>query len=245
MTTEPREASMMPAVPAVQTRPSAGMSKIKRRVLELFESAGIAVNGPEPWDPQVHHEGFYERVWASANLGLGESYMDGWWDCAALDELICRVLKADAKKYLTSVWKAFLIPYGREVLFNLQTGEGIFKVADVHYNLGNELFRRTLDRRVVYSCAYWKGAQTLDEAQENKLELLCRKLQLRPGMRVLDVGCGWGGFAGYAAEKHGVHVTGVTISKRQVEFCRERYAGMPVEIQLKDFREVEGTFDAI
>jgi cyclopropane-fatty-acyl-phospholipid synthase len=245
MSIEPRQVPMVTAGPAREARPAAGMSRIKRRVLDLFESAGITVDGPEPWDPRVHHEGFYEQVWASANLGLGETYMDGWWDCDAVDELICRVLKAEVKKYLTDLWKAFLIPYSREVLFNLQTGEGIFKVADVHYNLGNELFRRTLDRRVTYSCAYWKDAATLDEAQENKLEMLCRKLQLRPGMRVLDVGCGWGAFAGFAAERHGVEVVGVTIAKKQVELCREALAGLPVEVRLQDFREVEGTFDAI
>jgi cyclopropane-fatty-acyl-phospholipid synthase len=220
-------------------------SRIKRRVLTLFESAGLTVGGSNPWDPQIHDERFYERVWAAANLGLGESYMDGWWDCEALDELIARLLRADVKKHLTQLWRAFLIPYSREVLFNLQTGEGVFKVADVHYNLGNELFRRTLDRRMAYSCAYWKDATTLEQAQENKWELICRKVGLQPGMKVLDIGCGWGSFAGYAAEKHGVEVTGVTISRRQVEYAREACQGLPVEIRLQDYREVQGKFDAI
>jgi len=217
----------------------------KKRVLALLDQADVEIDGDRPWDLQLHDDRFFGAVWKSGNLGLGESYMDGWWDCDALDEMISRLLKSEVKKHLTQVWRAFLVPYGREVLLNLQTGSGVFRVADVHYNLGNELFERTLDRRLTYSCAYWKDATDLDAAQENKLEMICRKVGLKPGMRVLDVGCGWGSFLGYAAEKHGVEGVGVTISERQVEFCRQRLAGLPIEVRLQDFRQVEGSFDAI
>jgi cyclopropane-fatty-acyl-phospholipid synthase len=214
-------------------------------VLELLEQAGITVGGTDPWDLQVHDERFYDQVWRTGNLGLGESYMSGGWTCEAPDELLARLLKADVKRYLTQLWRAFLFPYGREVLFNLQQGDGVFEVARVHYDLGNELFRRTLDRRMTYSCAYWKGAATLDLAQENKLDLICRKLRLEPGMRMLDIGCGWGALAGFAAERYGVEVTGVTISKRQLEHAREACKDLPVTLRLQDYREVQGTFDAI
>ena len=248
MSSEPQSAPAVVSAPDRRAITTSGMSKVKRRVLELLESADLHPNGPEPWDPQIRNEGFYDRVWASANLGLGESYMDGWWEAEALDETISRLLQADVKSYLTSVWKAFLIPYGREVLFNLQTGDGIFKVANVHYNLGNEVFRRTLDRRVTYSGVYWKDATTLDQAQDNKLDLLCRKLQLHrlpQGARLLDVGCGWGALLGFANERYGAIGTGVTIAQKQVEFCRQALAGKPIEIELRDFREVQGTYDAI
>ncbi len=120
-----------------------------------------------------------------------------------------------------------------------------FEIGERHYDLGNDLYETMLDRRMVYSCACWAGARSLDEAQEAKLDLVCRKVRLRPGMRVLDIGCGWGGFAAFAAERYGVGVVGVTVSKEQVELGLARTAGLPVELVLRDYRDVEGTFDAI
>ncbi|MDH7528362.1 MAG: cyclopropane fatty acyl phospholipid synthase, partial [Ignavibacteria bacterium] len=102
-----------------------------------------------------------------------------------------------------------------------------------------------LDKRMNYSCAYWKDATNLDEAQENKLELICKKLYLKPGMRVLDIGCGWGAFAKYAAEKYGVEVVGITVSKEQLKLAKELCDGLPVEIRLQDYREVNEKFDRI
>ncbi|MBE2318927.1 class I SAM-dependent methyltransferase [Solirubrobacter sp. CPCC 204708] len=116
-----------------------------------------------------------------------------------------------------------------------------------HYNLSNEFFSLFLDESMTYSCAIWsRGAETLEEAQRTKLELVCTKLGLKPGMRVLDVGCGWGAFAIHAAREHGVHVTGITLSEPQAELARERAAGLDVDIRVMDYRELQGqTFDAI
>jgi cyclopropane-fatty-acyl-phospholipid synthase len=120
-----------------------------------------------------------------------------------------------------------------------------------HYDVGNEFFALFLDRSMTYSCAYFKGgARTLEEAQEAKLELVCTKLGLRNGERVLDVGCGWGSFAIHAATRHGVNVLGITLAERQAELARDRVraAGVAdrVEIQIADYREVaEGPYDAI
>jgi cyclopropane-fatty-acyl-phospholipid synthase len=120
-----------------------------------------------------------------------------------------------------------------------------------HYNVGNEFFALFLDQSMTYSCAYWQGgAQTLEEAQEAKLELVCRKLGLKAGERVLDVGCGWGSFAIHAASRHGAKVVGVTLSELQAELARRRVAeagmGDAVEIRVADYREVaDGPFDAI
>jgi len=120
-----------------------------------------------------------------------------------------------------------------------------------HYNLSNEYFSLFLDESMTYSCAIWsRGAQTLEEAQFTKLELVCTKLGLQPGMRVLDVGCGWGAFAIHAAREHGVHVTGITLSEPQAQLARERAAAAgladQVDIRVMDYREITGeTFDAI
>jgi cyclopropane-fatty-acyl-phospholipid synthase len=120
-----------------------------------------------------------------------------------------------------------------------------------HYDVGNDFFALFLDRSMTYSCAYWGGgAQTLEEAQEAKLELVCKKLALREGERVLDVGCGWGSFVIHAASRHGVHAVGITLAERQAELARERVreAGVAdrVEIRVADYREVsDGPFDAI
>ena len=130
-------------------------------------------------------------------------------------------------------------------LFNLQSKARAFKVGEHHYDLGNDLYEAMLDKRLNYTCGYWKNANTLDEAQEAKLELVCQKIGLQPGMRVLEFGCGWGSFAKYAAEKYGANVLGVTVSKEQVKLGMEMCEGLPVELRLQDYRDVEGTYDAV
>jgi len=113
-------------------------------------------------------------------------------------------------------------------------------VADVHYDLPIDIFEATFDGRLTGSCGYWKSACTLDDAQDAKLDLVCRKIGLRSGETVLDIGCGWGAFMGYAAERYGADCMGVTISPEQVKYARQRYAGMRVEPLLKDYRDYDG-----
>jgi cyclopropane-fatty-acyl-phospholipid synthase len=135
--------------------------------------------------------------------------------------------------------------YLRERLANRQRKSKAGIIGEHHYDLGNDLFRAMLDRRMVYSCAYWDGAANLDEAQENKLDLICRKLGLEQGMTVLDIGCGWGSFARFAAERYGVSVVGINNSKEQVDLGRKLVADLPVEIRFQDYRDVTRTFDRI
>jgi cyclopropane-fatty-acyl-phospholipid synthase len=215
----------------------------RTRAVELLAQADVAINGGRPWDIQVHDERFYARVFAKGELGLGESYMDGWWDCERLDEFVCRALRADLRRRVRP-WSDGLRVLEAK-LVNLQKPSRAFHVGRHHYDLGNDLFSRMLDQRMIYSCGYWKDATTLDEAQEAKLDLVCRKLGLRPGMRVLDIGCGWGGTARFAAEGYGVHVVGITVSAEQVRLARERCAGLDVEIRLLDYRQLDGTFDRV
>ena len=218
--------------------------KSETLIRELLESIGIQINGKEPWDPQVHDPRFFDRVLRDVQLGFGEAYMDGWWDCQALDELVCRVLRANLDTKIRGSWKLLLFA-ARTRFLNLQSASKAFEVGEQHYDLGNDLYRAMLDKRLNYTCGYWKNAATLDEAQEAKLDLVCRKIGLKEGMHVLELGCGWGSFAKYAAEKYGAHVLGVTVSKEQVALGMEMCKGLPVELRLQDYREVEGKYDAV
>ena len=219
-------------------------SKSETIVRELLDLAGIEVNGSHPWDIQVHDARLYDRVLQHATLGLGEAYMDGWWDCEAIDQLIDRALRANLDVAIKRNWRIWLHVL-RSRLLNMQSPAMAFEVGEQHYDLGNDLYRAMLDTRLNYTCGYWRRATTLDEAQEAKLELVCAKIGLKPGMRVLELGCGWGSFAKYAAEKYGAQVLGVTVSKEQVALGMELCRGLPVELRLQDYREVEGTYDAV
>ena len=220
------------------------MKNSEKIVRGLLESAEVQVNGSRPWDMQVHDLRFYDRILQDASLGLGEAYMDGWWDCDAIDGLIDRVLRADLRKKveknLDIAWHAL-----KAKLFNRQSIKRSPQVALQHYDLGNDLYRAMLDKRLNYTCAYWKDATNLDDAQEAKLELVCQKIGVYPGMRILELGCGWGSFAKYAAEKHGASVIGVNISKEQVTLGRELTKGLDVDLRLQDYREAEGQYDAV
>ncbi len=218
--------------------------KYESIVKKLFTLAGIEVNGSNPWDIQVHDKRFYKRAVTEVELGIGESYMDGWWDAVDLDGMIYRIIRADLQNKVKRNYKIAFQLAGFW-LINMQARRRAFIIGERHYDLGNELFKRMLDKRMNYSCAYWKDAKTLDEAQENKLELICRKINLQSGMRVLDIGCGWGAFGKYASEKYNAEVVGITVSKEQVLLGKELCKGLPVEFRLQDYREVSGSYDRI
>ncbi len=216
----------------------------KHIVERLLAQTDIQINGSAPYDIQVHHPDFYQRVLQQGSLGLGESYMDGWWDCERLDILFDKILRAKLdKKIPNNLEDIVRIAIAR--LRNLQTKKRAWMVGEEHYDLGNDLFSRILDPYMQYSCAYWAKADDLDQAQEHKLDLICRKLQLKAGMKLLDIGCGWGGFAEYAAKKYQVSVTGITISKEQQKLAQARCKDLDVQILLEDYRNLNGQFDCI
>lgn len=217
--------------------------KLHERVEQLLSLADVSINGNRPWDIYVHNDDFYVRVLRFGSLGLGETYMENMWDSRHLDEFICRILKADLPSKVQT-FNDFLI-YVQALIMNLQSPKRAYEVGERHYDISNDLYRRMLDKRMIYSCGFWKHASTLDEAQEAKLDMVCRKLLLKPGMRVLDIGCGWGGMAKFAAENYGVDVVGITISKEQAALARERCAGLPIDIRLQDYRSLDETFDRI
>jgi cyclopropane-fatty-acyl-phospholipid synthase len=204
----------------------------------------VAVNGPHPWDIAVHDERFFRVAVTHGELGVGESYMDGWWDVPQLDEFIARVLRAGLNEDVRDARVALFIRALSKVL-NYQSKTRSFGNGQRHYDRGNDLFLAMLDGRMNYSCAYWEDAGSLDEAQEKKLDLICRKLYLEPGMRVLDIGCGWGAFGKFAAERYGVSVDGLTVSEQQIELGRKLCEGLPVDLQLMDYRDARGTYDRI
>lgn len=214
----------------------------QRRLGELLSSADIELDGSRPWDIRINDARFF-RIAFSGSLAVGEAYMDGWWDCDALDELVCRFRRAklDEKFKIGADGLQVL----KAKLVNLQNRSRSYGVGDKVYDITPDVFEHTLDSRRVYSCAYWKNATTLEEAQVAKLDLACRKLQLRPGMTVLDIGCGWSSFVKYAAERYQVKVVGITVSREQVAFGQKLCADLPVEIRHQDYRETTGVFDRI
>lgn len=219
-------------------------NRYKRLVEEMFGAAGIGIDGKNDWDIQVKNQSFYHRLIKDGTLGLGESYMDDWWECARIDTLFEKLAKANLQEKFNKRLKfIFYHLLAKAGYFSMKKKS--FESAESHYDIRNDVFSATLDKRMLYSCGYWKNAKNVDQAQEDKLDLVCKKVRLKPGMRVLDIGCGWGAFAKFAAENYGVSVLGITISKEQVKYAKEVCAGLPVEIRLQDYRDLNGKFDTV
>jgi len=215
---------------------SGSISGEEKLARDLLAQAGISINGNQPWDMQVHDPRLYARVIAEGTIGLGEGYMERQWDCRQLDEFFNRVVAAELwRKLPFSLGTALL--YLRAKYRNQQTKRRSLETVETFYDLPVELFEASFDKRLTGSCGYWKDAKNLDEAQEAKQELVCRKIGLASSHRVLDIGCGWGSFMGYAAEKYRARCTGMTISGMQVEYARKRYAGLPLEFRHEDYRD--------
>lgn len=213
-------------------------------IQQLLSQAGVSVNGENPWDPRIYTPHVYDRMLRDRNLGLGEAYMDGWWDCERLDQFFCRILNSDIEAKVTSDLR-YLIRLLPAIVFNLQSRARSRIIARRHYDLGNDLFFSFLDGYRQYSCAYFQETDDLDRAQQIKMEMICRKLDLKPSDKVLDIGCGWGGLAKYMAERSDCSVTGVNISKEQLGYAREFCRGLPITFLDCDYRAVTGSFDKI
>ncbi len=230
---------------AARTGPQARHA-VPSSLARWLDQADIRINGSRPWDLQLNRPRLFGRVLRHWSLGLGEAYVDGDWDCEQLDEFFTRLLRlrADERPLGLARLKLAWALLGA-AWHNPQAPDKAFEVAHRHYDLGNDLFECMLDWRMVYSCAYWASARTLEQAQEDKLEMICRKLQLAPGMSLLDIGCGWGGLARHAALHHGAQVTGITVSKEQARYAQQLCAGLPVSLRVMDYRNLSGRFDRI
>jgi cyclopropane-fatty-acyl-phospholipid synthase len=216
---------------------------LHRQYASRLARADIQIGGHRPWDMQIRKPEFFRRCLTHGTLGLGEAYVEGWWEVAQLDQFFERLGRSKLDESFVNLPRRFagIIAACR----NLQGITRARRVAEQHYDLSNELYREMLGPRMVYTCGYWAHASDLDTAQEHKLDLVCRKLGLQPGMKILDIGCGWGSFAKFAAERYGVEVVGITISAAQVELARDMCRGLPVDIRLQDYREVNEQFDRV
>ena len=219
------------------------MKKDEIFVKDILALAEIKINGTSPWDIQLKNENFYRRVLSQGSLGLGESYMDGWWDCNDIDELFFKILKADLEHKIVPLKILYMVFKAK--LLNIQNKKRSARDIGYHYNLGNVLFQNMLDKYMTYSCAYWKSANTLDQAQEAKLQLICDKIYLKSGMTLLDVGCGWGSLMKYAAQNYGTKCVGITLSQDQVNLGSKLCEGLPIQFNLKDYRRISGKYDRI
>ena len=211
---------------------------------EMLATTGIAINGNSPWDMHVRDERIFPLLLQNKSLGLGESYMEGWWECRQLDEFVCKILTSGLDKKITGGIK-LLIPLLSAILFNMQSKIRSRAVAEQHYDLDDELFMSFLDPYNQYSCAYFDETDDLNEAQVKKMELICKKINLSKDDNVLDIGCGWGGFAKYMAGHYGSRVTAINISEKQIGYAREFCKGLPIEILKCDYRDLQGSFDKI
>ncbi len=204
---------------------------------DLLSKADITLNGGNPWDIKVINEEMFDEIVKNGSLGLGESYMKGMWECDSIDEMINRVLRGKLDKKITSSEKYKLGIKKLKSTLNLQSIKRVKEDVPFHYDLGNDLFEGMLDQYMTYTCGYFKGTDDLDKAQEQKMDLICRKLNFKPGMRVLDIGCGWGSFMKYASEHYGVICDGLTLSKEQKKMGEEKCSGLPIRFILEDYRE--------
>lgn len=213
------------------------------RFERLLALADVEIGGTRAWDIHVHNHSLYTRVLKGGSLALGQSYMDGWWDCPGLDEFFFRILRAQLDTVVKP--RTWLLDSLKAGLFNRQKPSRAYQVGEHHYDLDIHLYRHMLDDRLIYSCGFWETATTLEAAQESKLNLVCRKLQLQPGMRILDIGCGWGGTAKFIAERFDVEIVGITVSDRQSAYATELCRGLPIDIRLMDYRKIDETFDRV
>jgi cyclopropane-fatty-acyl-phospholipid synthase len=217
---------------------------LRQKLENMLESADVRINSGRPGDLVVHDDRFYPAIFLRGALGLGESYMDGWWDCSELAQLFFKVLKAHLDKRVSVNW-AEILGYWKAKIANRQEKSKASGNVHRHYDLGIDLFRNMLGRWMLYSSANWEHATNLNEAGEAKLDFVCRRLDLRPGQKVLDIGCGWGGFAKYAAQKYGVEVVGITVSAEQAIVAQQICSDLPVEIRCQDYRKLNGQFDHV
>ena len=201
---------------------------------------------------EVHNPDTFARLIREGDLGFSEAYMDGWWSTPDLQAFMDLMLAEQNDKVYHGFPGMGLVRLYERMRFWLQsnTKTQARKNISYHYDLGNEFYGLWLDDSMTYSSAIFEtGQESLERAQEAKYASMVDQMGVKEGDHVLEIGCGWGGFAEYAAGKRGLKVTGLTISKEQLKFARERIekAGLSdrVELKLQDYRDERGQYDGI
>lgn len=219
------------------------MKNAKEAIAGLLAQADIQINGSRPWDVQVRNDELFSRVLQQGTLGAGEAYMDGWWDCERMDEMFYRAVRAHLERKFSDAGVAAYALRIYQSIFNLQNREKAFEVGRKHYDFGNDMFEWMLGPTMCYSCGYWREADNLDDAQTAKMDLICRKLLLEPGMAVLDIGCGWGSLCKHMVDKYGVKASGVSVSREQIDYAKKNAPG--INWIRDDYRSLDGKYDRI
>ncbi len=221
------------------------MSLFEARVKSQLEPIGIQFSGDGDLAIRVKRPRFYKRAALQGSLGFGESYADGDWECDHLDKIVAHILRNSVG--IGALPHLFL--YLRSALFNMQTVVRAKRVAMQHYDITTNVFEWMLDPYLQYTCGYWPGANTLELAQTQKMDLVIKKLGLEAGDHLLDIGCGWGGLARYASERYGIKTYGLSISHSQLEYAAQLCEGLDCEFRYGDYRHLEEIypqqFDAI
>jgi len=213
----------------------------KQIIIRIFKISNIRIGN----DIIIHDKSTYRNIITKGSLGLGESYMKKKWDSPHLDILIAKLIKAGIHKnnFLGALTKFIL--WVKSVIFNLQDRKNSPLLSETHYNTGNHLFKSFLDPNMIYSCAYFKNTNDLAQAQLKKIKIVGNKLDLQPGEKVLDIGCGWGGTARILSEMFDVEVTGVSDSSEMIKYANEYNACERVKFICADYRVIKGKFNKI
>lgn len=213
----------------------------EKLIKNTFRKAGIK----EGEDIVIHDNSAYKDFVIRGSLGFGESYMFKKWDSPHLDVVIANIIRSGIHE---SRWFGTLIHAGlwiKSTLKNLQNRHYAPLLAETHYNAGNHLFKSFLDPNMIYTCAYFKNTDDLSQAQLNKIKVVGNKLNLKPGEKVLDIGCGWGGTARILAEMFDVEVTGISDASEMVNYANKHNAGDRVKFIKTDYRNAKGRYNKI
>ena len=219
-----------------------GLSKVI--IGSVFDKCGIKLNGSDA-DLVVNDDSFFRDVLLRGSIGFGDSYIEGKWDSDKIDVVVSRVLSRGIYQRFASVYNLARIVSSKVV--NLQSRGRAKKVIEEHYDLPTEFYSAFLDPYMQYTCGLFKDTDDLAVAQENKMRLICEKLELKKGQRVLDIGGGWGGLARFMRERYEVNPTVVTLSQEQGDHIKKTASG--IEVLIADYRDIPrldfGLFDAV
>ena len=215
----------------------------KKLIHSLLDKADITINGNDPWDMQIHDQTIYKDIVLKGSLGLGDGYIKQKWDVDKIDVFFEKILKARVS-FLPSLTGALYEV--QDSLSNAQVGKKAFEVGTYHYDLGNELYELMLGESMAYSSArFLDKKNSLTQAQYNKFDQLCKKLELKPGMKILEIGSGWGTFAKFAMSQYGVSVVGLTVSKEQKAYAEKACKGLPAQFILMDYQHIPNKYNGI